>query len=53
MVANVVAGALDHFVKFKRHADAERMKGKCIAMAGFPNVLGCMDCTHVRMICCT
>ena len=47
-VANVVAGALNCFVKFK--LDAERAKGKYLAMAGFPNVIVCIDCTHVRMI---
>ena len=47
-VANVVAGALNRFVKFE--LDAERAKGKYLAMAAFPNVIGCIDCTHVRMI---
>ena len=47
-VANVLAGKLNRFVKFEH--DAERTKGKYFAMAGFPNVIGCIDCTHVRII---
>ena len=42
-VANVMAGALNRFVKFELDADAERTKGKYFAMAGFPNVIACID----------
>ena len=34
-IANVVAVALKHFVKFERHADAERTN---FGYAGFPNM---------------
>ena len=42
-VANVVAGALNRFVKFE--LDVERTKGKYFAVAAFANVIVCIDCT--------
>ena len=49
-VANVLVGKLNRFVKFEHDADAERTKGKYFAMAGYRNVIGCIDCTYVRII---
>ena len=48
-VAKVLAGAFHRYVKFEHRADAEVTKAKFYAMAGFPNVIGCIDCTHIRI----
>ena len=48
-VANVLAGAVHRYVKFERRADAEVTKAKFYAMTGFPNIIGFVDCTHIRI----
>ena len=42
-VVNVLAGPLNRYVEFERRGDAEVTKGKCYEMAGFHNVIGCID----------
>ena len=36
--------------RFERQAVADTTKESFFEMAGFPNVLGCVDCTHVRIL---
>ncbi|XP_071505135.1 putative nuclease HARBI1 [Diadema antillarum] len=37
------------FIKFPTGADADRVKNEFFAIAGFPSVLGAVDCTHVGL----
>ncbi|KAJ8257285.1 hypothetical protein GJAV_G00183960, partial [Gymnothorax javanicus] len=39
---------LNIFITFPGHHNTQRIKEAFNAIAGFPNVLGCIDCTHVQ-----
>ena len=49
-VATVPSRRLRQYVQFERHADVDRTKVKFFQMTSFPNVIGCIDCTHVSII---
>ena len=49
-VATVLSRRLRQYVQFERPADVDRTKAKFFRMASFPNVIGCIDCTHVSII---
>ncbi|XP_058482276.1 putative nuclease HARBI1 [Solea solea] len=41
---------LNIYITFPGHNDLQRIKETFYAIAGFPNVLGCIDCSHVRIV---
>ena len=47
-VASALARRTIQWVHFER--DASATKRAFMAIANFPNVIGCIDCTHVRII---
>ena len=49
-VSSEIARRVSVHVRFDRQTKADRTKEKFLAMAGFPNVVGCVDCTHVHII---
>ena len=49
-VATVMALRIRQYVQFERPVDMDRTKAKFFRMASFPNVIGCIDCTHISII---
>ena len=49
-VATVLSRRLRQYVQFERPADVDRREAKFFRMASFPNMIGCIDCTHVSII---
>ena len=49
-VSNIVSATKNEYVKFDNWSEAVMTKLAFLRMAGFPKVIGCMDCTHVKMI---
>ena len=48
-VATVLSRRIGQYVQFEQPADVDRTKAKFFRMASFPNVIGCIDCTHVSI----
>ncbi|XP_052258075.1 putative nuclease HARBI1 [Dreissena polymorpha] len=48
-VSAILAAKVSDFVKFPTGIDAARVKQGLGAIAGFPNALGCIDCTHINI----
>jgi hypothetical protein len=49
-VSSVLDQAMSHYITFDRQPLADKAKAKFYAMAGFPGVIGCIDCTHVKIL---
>lgn len=49
-VATVISGAMTDYVKFETGVEAERTQLAFYKMAGFPKVVGCIDCTHIKIL---
>ena len=49
-VATVLSRRIRQYVQFERPVDVDRTKAKFFRMASFPNVIGCIDCTHISII---
>lgn len=48
-VTDGLVSVADQFIKFPEGAEIERQKRKFYDIAHFPNVTGCIDCTHIRI----
>ncbi|XP_065358367.1 putative nuclease HARBI1 [Calliphora vicina] len=46
-----IALLLPHFIKFPYNSELAEVKRKFYQLAGFPRVIGAIDCTHVRIKC--
>ncbi|XP_066588409.1 putative nuclease HARBI1 [Prorops nasuta] len=47
--SRILASHLGQHINFFNNAKREENKIKFHGMAGFPNVIGCIDCTHIRI----
>ena len=48
-VAAAFARLLPRYVRFHEQRETEAMKVMFHAVANFPNVIGCVDCTHIKI----
>lgn len=49
-VAEAIVTLRAEFVRFPQsHEEISVVKGQFFTIARFPNVLGCIDCTHVKI----
>ena len=48
-VTNALVARMHEWVRLPTQQQADRTKAKFLRMAGFPNVVGCIDGTHVRI----
>ncbi|KAJ4929712.1 hypothetical protein JOQ06_018734 [Pogonophryne albipinna] len=51
-VAHALAGLAESFVVFPGTCPTQTIKEGFYSMAGFPRVLGCIDCTHIPISAC-
>ena len=49
-VSRALSGRLDEYVRLPAQRDADKTMDNFFAMAHFPNVIGCIDCTHIKII---
>lgn len=49
-VSAAIAATMNHHVKFDQQAGANVTKAKFFAMSMFPGIIGCIDCTHVKIM---
>ncbi|GFN92188.1 protein antagonist of like heterochromatin protein 1 [Plakobranchus ocellatus] len=49
-VASAIAAKRRDFVTFPVNAELNNVKQDFYEIAGFPGVIGCIDCTHIRII---
>ncbi|GFO44149.1 hypothetical protein PoB_007065400 [Plakobranchus ocellatus] len=49
-VASAIAAKRCYFVTFPEHAGLNNVKQDFYEIAGFPRVIGCINCTHIRII---
>ncbi|XP_062597698.1 putative nuclease HARBI1 [Saccostrea cucullata] len=49
-VANAIVGVRSDFIEFPKDHKARETKQEFLKIAGFPNVLGCVDGTFIRII---
>lgn len=48
-VARVIAMRKNRYVNFPSREEYEQVKADFFAIAGFPNVIGAIDCTHIKI----
>ena len=48
-VTNALVARMQEWVQLPTQQQADRQKAKFLRLAGFPNVVGCIDGTHVRI----
>ena len=49
-VVNALSLRTDNFIKFPTDVEIERNKRQFYHVARFPGVVGCIDCTHIRIL---
>jgi len=48
-VMDAVVQSMPRWIKLPTQAEANKNKIRFYEKGGFPNVFGCIDCTHVRI----
>ena len=48
-VSAVLKRAICRYVHFDNDQETDQTKRNCFAVAQFPGVIGCIDCTHIRI----
>lgn len=50
-ISKQIALLLPHFIHFPKNSEIAEIKQGFFRIAHFPNVIGAIDCTHVRIKC--
>ena len=52
-VSRAIASLKEQYISMPTHQRAQQVKKEFFSISGFPGVIGCIDCTHVRISCPT